>query len=192
MRSCDRCSSPLPALVRADARFCSTRCRVASHRTDRIPPVELRQRDRWVRRSAAKVPMQVTGRAASSTDPATWTTWADAEASSVGVGVGFVLNGDGIVCLDLDGCLVDGVAVDWAQQVLDRCPGTWVTVSPSGNGLHVWGFADFDSGTHASVGGHRVEVYGSARYITVTGVTFGARRKKLGDISGAVSWLIGG
>jgi hypothetical protein len=170
MRTCDRCAERLGPLVRADARFCSTRCRVAAHRARRIVPAELRIRDRWVRYSARKVPLTVRGRAASSTDPSTWSTFDAAAESRVGVGVGFVLDGDGVVCIDLDQCLEGRRLAPWAQAILAALPRTYVEVSPSGTGLHVWGYGDVDRAVvvrRADGGG--VELYATGRYITVTG-----------------------
>ena len=76
-----------------------------------------------------KVPVTANGRPASSTDSATWCSYRDAVRSTAGAGVGFVLNGDGIACLDLDHCLVDGKPAAWAQRILDRVPATYVEVS---------------------------------------------------------------
>jgi primase-polymerase (primpol)-like protein len=47
-------------------------------------------------------------------------------------------------------------------------PSTYVEVSPSGSGLHVWGFADLVQGRRTG----DVEIYGAGRYITVTGRRF--------------------
>ena len=99
-------------------------------------------------------------------------------ASPVGVGVGFVLNGDGIVCLDLDHCL-DGGLSDLAARVLELAGPTYVEVSPSGDGLHVWGYGEIGRGRR--VGG--VEAYGTGRYLTVTGKPFDGSVSRLGDLS---------
>jgi primase-polymerase (primpol)-like protein len=85
-----------------------------------------------------------------------------------GDGLGFVLNGDGIVCIDLDHCF-DGVPSVQAQAVLDLFPDTYVEVSPSGTGLHIWGFAPLLKGRRFTLNGLSVEVYPSGRYMTVTG-----------------------
>lgn len=163
----------MPVMARRHARFCSTRCRVAAHRARQIPS-ELRSRSRWVRYSRAKVPLTTDGRVASSTDARTWSSYADAKASSVGVGVGFVLNGDGLICLDLDDCVHGGMLTPAAARLLERLPRTWVEVSPSGRGLHVWGFGDVKAGRRTTVDGVKVEVYGTGRYITVTGKPWSA------------------
>ena len=154
---------PLPLLRRGDARYCSSRCRLAAHRS--MPPAELRSRSRWVRYDAGKRPLTVDDTPASSTNSATWSDFDTAAASAVGVGLGFVLNGDGIVCVDLDHCLDGrGRLTPWAAELLADCPDTYVDVSPSGRGLHVWGFGTVVKGRKSG----NVEVYGTSRYLTVT------------------------
>lgn len=162
---CARCSNPVSFLARGDSRFCSSRCRLAAHRA--LPPRELRDVDRWVRWSRTKVPLTAAGTAASSTDPSTWCDFDTAAASTVGAGFGFVLNAsDRIVCVDIDHCLTGkGRPQPWATDLLNSIPNTYVEVSPSGDGLHVWGFGDIVKGRKSA----GVEVYGTGRYITVTG-----------------------
>lgn len=81
----------------------------------------------------------------------------------MGHGVGFVL-GDGFACLDLDHCLVDGRPNTLARRVLRECAGAYVEVSPSGTGLHVWGWAPECKGSRKN----GIEAYSVGRYITVT------------------------
>jgi primase-polymerase (primpol)-like protein len=88
---------------------------------------------------------------------------------SAGDGVGFVLNGDGIVCVDLDGCVSDGRLSAWAEQVVGMFPGAAVEVSLSGRGLHIWGMGPNVSKVF-DYKGSRVEVYADKRYIAMTGV----------------------
>lgn len=145
-----------------------------------------------MRFSERKVPLTVTGRAASSTDAATWSSYREAFASNAGAGLGFVLNGDGIVCVDLDGCLTAGGELTaTAQRVLRLAGETYVEVSPSGRGLHVWGRAEVDRGRKLTVDGGPVELYPHGRYITVTGRAFGSSPSKLGDLGGLVADLLG-
>lgn len=147
-------------------------------------------RARWVRRSPQKVPVQVTGLVASSTDPKTWTTYVKASASLVGAGLGFVLNGDGIVCIDLDHCVTAGVLSEAAEQLLHRLPGTYVEWSPSGTGLHIWGRGSVIRGRRLRRQGLDVEVYGTGRYITVTGKPLPSAVSKLADVSAVLDELI--
>jgi primase-polymerase (primpol)-like protein len=148
---------------------------VAAHRASPIP-LELRQLPRWtrwqwVRRDEkwTKVPLTVDGAAASSTDPETWARYPAARASSAGAGLGFVLNGDGILCLDLDHCLLDGRLLRDQAALLDTLPATYTEVSPSGDGLHVWLRGTLARDGVSRLHGVRVEQYSRGRYITVTG-----------------------
>lgn len=147
-------------------------------------PFELRSRDRWVlwavtmrRNRETKMPLRWDGSAASSTNGDTWTTYGRVAHSDK---IGFVLNGDGIVCLDFDDCLVDGELVGVAAELVPLVQdSTWVEVSQSGNGLHVWGHAELKRGFVRP----GVEVYPAGRFIAVTGRTFSNSPSVLGDVS---------
>ena len=102
---------------------------------------------------------------------------------TVGDGVGFVLNGDGLVCVDLDNCVSDGVLSEWAERVLKLFPGAAVEVSLSGHGLHVWGTGPLVSRV-VDVFGGKVEVYADKRYIAMTGRWL--RRGDLVDLTGGL------
>lgn len=189
--TCTHCSGPLPVMARADARYCSGRCRTAACRARRSVPDELTSRPRWIRRSARKAPLTVHGDAASSTDPATWSRYGAAARSTAGAGLGFVLDGDGIVCLDLDHCMDgDGRVATWARGVLDAAGGTWVERSVSGDGLHVWGRGSVPRGRRLRLGAGTVEVYGTGRYIAVTGQTWGGTPRRLGDLTQVLDELL--
>lgn len=128
--------------------------------------------DRWVRRDARKAPLTTAGTFASSTNPRTWTSYTEAVASSVGIGLGFML-GDGFGCIDLDHCLIDGIPTAEAGAFLENYPGHHIEVSPSGDGLHIWGTADAAAGTVTTqADGLSVERYSRERHMTVTGVVF--------------------
>lgn len=192
MRSCHHCQSHLSPLARIDARYCSGRCRVAAHRRARqvVIPDELVDRARWIRYSPTKVPLTVSGRSASSTDPRTWSTYSEAMSSSAGAGPGFVLDGDGIVCIDLDHCLDGDRLAPWAAELLAALPPTYVEVSPSGDGLHVWGTGSLERGRRILFRGGPVEIYGSARYLTVTGRPFAGSVRTLGALDDLLAVLI--
>ncbi|WP_436788225.1 bifunctional DNA primase/polymerase [Yinghuangia sp. YIM S10712] len=196
-RLCAHCSGELPRKARRDAQFCSGACRMAvcraraAARRDAGPelPQELTARRRWVRRNAAKVPLTPAGRAASSTDRATWSTFAAVSTSTAGEGVGFVLaDGDGIVCVDLDHC-VDGrgMLAPWAAKVLRTLPASFTEVSPSGTGLHVWLRSPSRPGRRVRrAGGYAVEVYARGRYIAMTGRRHPGTPLSLAEVDGAV------
>ncbi|WP_043468999.1 bifunctional DNA primase/polymerase [Kitasatospora sp. MBT66] len=194
-RTCEHCRKPLAIMARAHAHTCSPRCRKALSRmkarqTPAIP-AELTTRDRWVRYSARKVPLTTAGTPASSTDPGTWTSYSTAARSTAGAGLGFVLAGDGIVCIDLDHCLAaDGTLETWAADIVAQSGATYTEVSPSGAGLHIWGRADVRHGRRIRrPGGLAVEVYGTGRYITMTGRRHGACPSTLADLSALVTAL---
>lgn len=169
--------------------YCSSACRVAAHRARPVLPVELRQRDRWVRHTARKVPVRAdTGKPASSTNPTTWASHSAAQRSTRGVGSGFVLNGDGIICLDLDHCLDSGQLTGWARDILDACPDTFVEISASGTGLHIWGYGSVPVGQRIR-DGRNVEVYGNGRYIATTGRRFRQAPLTLADLGSTLASL---
>lgn len=171
MRTCEHCGHTLKAWARADARFCSTRCRVAHHRATHAEaasslPAELTSRPRWVTHVNKRPLCSRTGRWASVTDPSTWSSFE--AASATGAPLGFVL-GDGIGCIDLDGCLDEhGIPNAAARTLLGYYEGSYVEVSPSGRGLHIWGTAAPQRGFKRMWRGQRIEFYSQGRYITVT------------------------
>lgn len=155
-------------------------------------PAELTKRPRWIRRTASKVPLTVGGQAASSTDPVTWSRHREAVRSTAGAGLGFVLSGDGIVCLDLDHALGGGEVLPWAQRIIDTAGPTWVEVSVSGDGLHIWGRGALPggSGRRLALNPGSVELYGTGRYIAVTGRTWGDTPRRLGDLQHVIDALL--
>lgn len=138
-------------------------------------PAVMRDADRWVSWKPVsrggrwtKMPIQTNGRAASSRDEQTWTDYGSVQALKR---KGWVL-GAGIGCIDLDGCLIDGVLAGWAREVIEahREAAVLVEVSPSGNGVHI--FLPMEPGKGTVIrDGRSIEVYPpeSGRYICVTG-----------------------
>ncbi|MBB4935662.1 primase-polymerase (primpol)-like protein [Lipingzhangella halophila] len=147
-------------------------------------------RRRWVRRDERKVPLRADGRPASSTGPATWTSYSTAARSRRGVGLGYVLAvDDGIVCIDLDHCLTGGRIADWAQDILDRAPATYTEISPSGTGLHLWGRGHIEHGRRIRTDdGAQIEIYGQGRYIAL-GVRYADSPATLADLSEVINAL---
>ncbi|MFH9726250.1 bifunctional DNA primase/polymerase [Streptomyces sp. NPDC017254] len=193
-RTCEMCPTELPLMARSHARTCSPRCRKALSRAAKTSlPDELTTRDRWVRRAADKRPLTVAGMAASSTDPATWSTHKSAAASTAGAGLGFVLSDvDDIVCIDLDHCIntLTGRLAPWAAAIVRGAETCYVEVSSSGDGLHIWGRADVRQGRRIRrPDGTAVEIYGTGRYIAMTGRRHGSCPSILADLSAVVSKL---
>jgi len=95
----------------------------------------------------------------------------EAKESDAGVGIGFVL-GNGIGCLDLDHCFTDGKLAPWAAEIVEANRGTWIEVSRSGDGLHIFGLIEPAPGRKIRDGQRNVEVYSRDRYIALTGKPF--------------------
>lgn len=106
-------------------------------------------------------------------DPGTWSTYAEARASTVGVGLGIVL-GDGLGCIDLDHCITDGELAPWAQTIVDehRADAVLIERSMSGAGLHIFLPMPEGPGRCVRNGVVSVETYSRGRYIAVTGDRF--------------------
>lgn len=121
-KACESCGKRIElAGTGRPKRFCGQTCRKRASRAPKTGlPVELTSRARWVRRQG-KRPLTAKGWFASVTDPRTWATHDEVKASTKGDGIGFVL-GDGVGCIDLDHCIVNGELQGWARDILDRCP----------------------------------------------------------------------
>ena len=87
--------------------------------------------------SLTKVPYQTATRRASSTDPSTWLTYAEAQQLEAD-GIGIMLTGDGLGGVDLDECRdpETGELADWAREIVDDFR-SYAEVSPSGRGVKV-------------------------------------------------------
>lgn len=182
MRKCP-CGEVLAIGIRQGRprRYCSPACRKRAWRQRRAVPRKMRATPRWIRWTLeprrgkfTKVPRQLNGRHASSTDPRTWTTFGAARASSVGEGIGWVL-GEGIGCIDLDDCIVDGRLQPWAEEIIRRYQrrALLIELSWSGEGVHI--FMRMKPGAGRRIrDGRNIEVYppDSGRYIAVTGRRF--------------------
>ncbi len=140
-------------------------------------PEELRRRPQWVvwkleKRDGAKakVPHVAGGLGkASSTSPPTWRTFEEAvKAFRTGRydGIGFVFSSsDPYSGIDLDKCRnhETGELEGWADKIVGALSG-YAEVSPSGRGVHV-----IVRGKAPNRRKGRLEIYGSARFFTVTG-----------------------
>lgn len=141
-------------------------------------PGELRVRPQWVnwrieRRDGklTKVPYDPrSGKRASSTDLASWSRFEEVfEACQGGgySGIGFVFGPDPYTGIDLDACRdpETGVLDAWAHSLIERFSEGYIEASPSGTGVHIIVRAKTP---HNGKRGN-VEVYGAARFFTITG-----------------------
>lgn len=123
-------------------------------------PKELTSLHRWVR-AVGKRPIRPDGRPASSTDPSTWSSFANVR-HGAGDGFGIML-GDGLACWDFDHVTED-VMREKLQGIDDPL---FAEVSQSGHGLHV-----FVRSTASSFRRDGVEFYSHDRFIRMTGRRF--------------------
>lgn len=125
---------------------------------------------RWVCwETGSKAPINPsTGRYARSNAFTTWGTLPQALSYDPSH-IGYVL-GDGYGCIDLDEAFTpDGILTPGAQEIVNLYPGNIIEVSPSGNGLHIWGLRAPLPGIKRTWKNQPVELYSKGRYITVTG-----------------------
>jgi primase-polymerase (primpol)-like protein len=120
--------------------------------------------DKWT-----KVPYRADGAGrASSTDPATWSTFQGAvdRYQRGGVdGIGFVLDPQNeIAGVDLDHCVTESTAV-WAAKIMFQLD-SYAELSPSGTGLRILLKGTIPPGRRKT---DRIEMYDRARYLTITG-----------------------
>jgi AAA domain len=150
-------------------------------------PGELKAKPNWVRWKLetvngrlTKVPYQLNGHKASSTDLNTWNTYENVVSGVVvgeEQGIGIMTDGS-FVGFDLDGCRnpATGEIKEWAQRVINTL-GTYTEITPSGYGVRVYASGqlpdgarrfslDLGAGFGDKVG---IECYSDRRYFTVTG-----------------------
>ncbi len=132
---------------------------------------ELRQWVNWryeLRKGhATKVPYNAqTLKRASTTKPATWSTYAHAVSRVTDkTGLGFVLIPPWIG-VDLDHCVSEeGTFSLMARQIVARFSTTYIEYSPSGTGIHLFLKGVLEKAIKTPLG----EVYTTGRYFTVTG-----------------------
>ncbi|MDP7201214.1 MAG: hypothetical protein QGI50_09710 [Dehalococcoidia bacterium] len=147
-------------------------------------PRELKERPQWVcwkyekpsvkkpsEIKWTKIPYQNNGRKASSTNPATWTTYerALAAAEQQGYsGIGFVLTKeDPFVGVDLDHCVdaETGQVEQWARAHVDELD-SYTEITPSNTGLRAFVKAELPPRGRKR---GNFECYQTARFLTVTG-----------------------
>ena len=139
-------------------------------------PQQLKDIPHWVCWNKDKTPMRPCGKRgpASSTNPESWGTFdqaVDRYRSEGYAGVGFVFSGDGIVGVDLDDCVIDGTPAPAALQIMEEIGCQYVELSPSGTGLHGFGYGALGKGKKGIYNGIKTELYTSKRYFTMTGRT---------------------
>ena len=150
----------------------------ASDAPDLIPafPSELKQLNRWVVRTANKVPHSVTYGAV---DPHLEQNQASFNHAMIALkqsnkfaGAGFVFNyKDGYTGIDFDACVEAGVIHAKVREIIAKLD-TYCEFSPSGKGIHAivkgWQFPIGTGGEQGAKVG-KAEMYSGKRYFTTTG-----------------------
>jgi uncharacterized protein DUF3631/primase/DNA polymerase family protein len=129
-------------------------------------------------------------------DPATWSDFDTAVAAAVRLGlegVGLALSEfDNLTCEDLDHVLNPDTyeLTPEAAEVVERFADTYIEVSPSGDGLHIWcyGKAARSGKCEGTVKWLEVYSHPSNRHLTVTGNRYGAATA-VTEQQAALDWL---
>jgi hypothetical protein len=134
----------------------------------------------WVKDKWTKVPYQVNGKNASTTDSATWTSYYRVlevlrSQPAKYTGIGFVFGPDDPYCgIDLDDCFDSDGLAPWAGPIVATLHNCYQEISPSGAGLKIWALATLPGkgipkDPDALYG---LELYDRGRFFTVTGACF--------------------
>lgn len=159
-----------------------------------VLPAQMVESDEWVVRDADKLPYsphtEKKGRTFLPGFTASFEKAEEVAKSPLYAGVGFVFSErtEGFVFIDLDKCIDEsGCYSELAEKVLSLCPDTYAEVSPSGEGLHIFGHGFLAGGQ--AIKEERFEVYSTGRYSTVTGDVLEERAGKWGSVQKAVDYL---
>ncbi len=90
------------------------------------------------------------------------------EAKTMNATLGFVLvEEDRIICIDLDNAIQEGKLTPMAKEVVENFSGTYMEVSQSGRGIHIFVKGTIPKNLNLSSQG--IEMYKNNRYIALTG-----------------------
>jgi len=156
-------------------------------------PAELRALRQWLgwkMENGRKLPYYVNGvkrhgEQGGPADRAALASFEDAlSASGAYTGLGFaMLPNGGLVCVDLDHCISENGAISPAAQALVAAAGeTYIELSPSGTGLHIWLSGSFRDEKNKDAG---VESFCGQHYLTMTGRVFGDAPSRIAPMTSA-------
>ena len=171
--------------------------------TIRVPDT-LTEHDCWIvwrtQRAGGKptkVPYQINGNHASSTDATTWCPWDDAvnalrEHPSAGPESVSFSPDDPFFGIDLDQCLdAVGNLKPWAQPIMERFADSYSEISPGRSGIKLWAKGRMPGGGVAfQLGDGRIEIYDRARYFTVTGNHWCGQMLDVEEHQSDLDWLL--
>lgn len=151
------------------------------HEVTRYIPDEMKARKQWALwrletrgGHTTKIPYSVnySGRA-SSTDPRTWGSYEQAvnqlvKSKGFYNGISFALTGDGLVFIDIDHSIgSDRKLNDTARDILSTLGKTYIEISQSGHGLHLFVHGTIPKSFNNRATG--VEMYSDGRFCAMTG-----------------------
>lgn len=148
-------------------------------------PAEMRDAVRWVvwryekrgGEKPTKIPYTPRGQKASSTNPSTWSSFADVTNARGYDGIGFVLGRDddrNWMGIDLDNVLKDGEWLDREAERITTVAGSYTERSPSKKGVHIIGWGEKKGNRcRKPLSAGEIEVYDAGRYFTITGDVMG-------------------
>lgn len=115
----------------------------------------------------AKLPFSLLdGKANDWNMPERWVNFNDARIKKKPLG--FVLvEEDKIICIDLDNAIQDGKLSPMAKEIIDNFAGTYMELSQSGRGIHIFTKGAILKNLNLSSKG--IEIYKNNRYIALTG-----------------------
>lgn len=133
-----------------------------------------------------KIPYDINGKKASSTDEKSWATYAEAKAVSDQVGITFTPAQD-LLGIDIDHCInketkkIEHPEASAIGQLMIEAD-TYTEVSPSGEGLHL--FLALTAPLKLVANKHApFEAYTSGRYFTVTGNVYGKEAREVRTVT---------
>jgi hypothetical protein len=160
--------------MRSPSQFPQRREQIIGLQVENVP-MELRRRPLWCCWQKDKRPLKAekTLPPLSIHETKSWVPFHDA-ATAYGKynawGVGTLLNGDGLSVVDIDHCVdVDGLPDPNAVELLKKLDIGYVEISPSGRGLHGFGYLRGAFASRINIDGVDIELYQHSRFITVTG-----------------------
>lgn len=115
----------------------------------------------------AKLPFSlIDGKANDWNHPERWIAFNEAKTKNRPLG--FVLvEEDKIICIDLDNAIKDGKLTLMAKEIIEKFTGTYMELSQSGKGIHIFVKGTIPNNLNLSSQG--IEMYKNNRYIALTG-----------------------
>lgn len=115
----------------------------------------------------AKLPFSlIDGQASDWNNPHRWLSFAEAKGKNDPLGF-VLLEKDKITCVDLDHVIQDGKLTEMAKGIVETFRGTYMELSQSGKGIHIFVKGTIPQNLNLSNKG--IELYKNNRYIALTG-----------------------